>query len=60
MKNLKFIPTWKIVEILNHPYCQGIDGKDYGPYKEELQDILWQRQAKIAEKENQDLTNAST
>ena len=60
MKNLKFIPNWKIVEILNHPYCQGIDGKDYGPFKEELQDIIWQREAKLDEAETNNLTNAST
>ena len=46
MSNLKYIPTWKIKEILNEPYCRGIDGKDYEPVKEELQQILWERQSK--------------
>ena len=45
-KDLTKIPTWKIKEILEEPYCRGIDGKDYGPYKEELESILWDRVAK--------------
>ena len=49
MKNLKYIPTWKIEDILNDPYCRGIDGADYEPYKEELQQILWERQNKKGE-----------
>lgn len=48
MRNLHCIPTWKIKEILNSPHCTGIDGKDYEPVKEELQDILWERQSKIS------------
>ena len=51
MNNLHKIPTWKIAEILNHPNCQGIDGKDYGPVKEELESVLWERQAKNCDKE---------
>lgn len=43
--NLHCIPTWKIKEILSSPNCTGIDGKDYGPVKHELQDILWFREA---------------
>jgi len=43
VKNLKYIPTWKIKEILNDPYCRGIDGADYQPYKDELEQILWNR-----------------
>lgn len=49
MKNLKYIPTWKIEEILNDEYCRGIDGKDYEPVKEELEAILWERQNKAEE-----------
>ena len=45
-KNLKYIPTWKIKEILNDPYCRGIDGKDYYPVKNELEDILFIREEK--------------
>lgn len=41
-----FLPTKKIKEILDHPNLQGIDGKDFGPYKEELEQILWERQSK--------------
>lgn len=37
--------TTKLNEILNHPHCIGSDGKDYFPYKEELQSELWRRQA---------------
>jgi hypothetical protein len=37
------IPTWKLKEILTHPHTQGIDGADYGPVKEELEQELWQR-----------------
>lgn len=43
MKNLKYIPTKKLQEILNSNHCTGIDGKDYGPVKEELEQILWER-----------------
>lgn len=50
MRNLKFIPTWKIIEILDEPYNRGVNGKDYGPVKEELEQIVWERQ-------NRDLEN---
>jgi hypothetical protein len=46
LRNLKFIPTWKIQEILDEPYNRGVNGKDYGPVKEELEQILWKRQGK--------------
>ena len=49
MTNLKYIPTWKIKEILNDPYCRGIDGADYEPVKEELQNILNERESKMDE-----------
>jgi hypothetical protein len=55
MKNFIYIPTWKIIEILEHPYCQGIDGKDYEPHKELLQEILWDRSDKQSDK---DIKNA--
>lgn len=48
-KNLKYIPTKKILAILDSPHCTGIDGKDYEPVKHELQDILWERQNRQAE-----------
>jgi len=50
MKQLKFIPTWKIKEILEDPYCRGVDGKDYEPYKSELQAILWDRLEKESDR----------
>jgi hypothetical protein len=49
MSNIKYIPTWKIKEILEEPYCRGIDGKDYMPLKEELQNELWKRESKKSE-----------
>lgn len=48
-KNHCAVPTWKMSEILNHPYAQGIDGADYGPVKEELQSELWKRRNLEAE-----------
>lgn len=47
--NLKYIPTWKIECILNHPHYQGIDGKDYGPVAHELISILHERKQRMAE-----------
>jgi len=44
--SVKSWPTWKIKEVLEHPYYQGIDGKDYEPIKDELQEELWRRQEK--------------
>jgi hypothetical protein len=43
--NLKHIPTKKLLEILSSNHCTGINGADYEPVKEELQQILWKRQA---------------
>ena len=51
------IPTWKLKEILEHPYCQGVDGKDYEPLKEEMQAELWKRQDKENEKYSKQLEN---
>lgn len=42
--NLKNIPTVKIQEILDSaPYYTTDKGTDYGPVKEELERILWER-----------------
>jgi hypothetical protein len=49
--NLQYIPTWKIECILAEPYNRGLDGKDYGPVKHELEEILWRRKARMAENE---------
>lgn len=43
-KNLQYIPTWKLQEILDSPNCTGKDNRDYGPVKHELEQILWERQ----------------
>jgi hypothetical protein len=48
--NWEKMTTGKLTEILSHPHCQGSDGKDYMPYKEELQSELWRRQAVQDEK----------
>lgn len=48
-KNLQNIPTWKLEEILNHPHTQGIDGRDYGPVRHELEDILFKRKQRLQE-----------
>lgn len=40
---VRAIPTWKLEEILNSHHCTGINGADYGPIKEELQNELWRR-----------------
>ena len=46
MKQLKYIPTKKLIEILDSHHCTGINGHDYGPYKDELEQILWERQSR--------------
>ena len=50
-----FLPTKKIIEILDHPHLQGIDGKDFWNYKEELEQVLWERQGKEKYLEPQDI-----
>lgn len=55
MSNLKHIPTAKLQEILDESYCRGSAGHDYEPAKEELQKILWERLARVEEKENERL-----
>lgn len=47
---LKYIPTKKIKEILNDPYTRGIDGRDYEPFKEILENILYERDNQYLEK----------
>lgn len=49
--NATAMPTWKLREILNDPYTRGIDGEDYGPIREELEQELWAR----ADRENEKL-----
>jgi hypothetical protein len=50
MSKLKYIPTAKIVEILNSPNCTGVDGRDYGPVRHDLESILWERQSRPQDK----------
>lgn len=42
--NLNKIPTTRIRAILDEPFNRGVNGKDYGPVKEELEDIFWARE----------------
>ena len=53
-KNFKFIPTSKLLEIINEPYHRGTDGHDYAPYIEEIKTIYWERMNKEQERENYD------
>lgn len=43
-QNWSKVTTTKLKEILSHPHCIGSDGKDYEPYKHELEQELWKRQ----------------
>lgn len=45
-RNVDAMPTWKLKEILNDPYTRGIDGADYEPVREYLEQALWARYAK--------------
>lgn len=49
-KGLKFIPTARIKEILDSPNNTGIDGRDYGPVIQELEQIYFERIAFTCEK----------
>ncbi len=44
MSNLKYIPTWKIKQILSENYTRGTSGIDYEPIKQELENILYERE----------------
>ena len=44
--NLRYIPTKKIIEILDNPHHLSSSGKDFGPVIDELRDILWERQSR--------------
>jgi len=50
-KNFDKWPTQKLLEIIDHPYNQGIDGHDYGPVIEEIQQEYWRRMNKTEQKE---------
>lgn len=43
MRNLKYIPTKKLKEIIDHPYHQGIDGADYATVIDEIINIYNER-----------------
>ena len=53
-KNLTSIPTWKLKEILDSHHTVGIDGADYAPVKEELEQELWRRNDSDSLKELKD------
>ena len=42
-KNFKYWSIEKLQSVLNHDLCQGVDGADYAPYKEEMQNVLWEK-----------------
>jgi|VirMetMinimDraft_7_1064189.scaffolds.fasta_scaffold02731_20 hypothetical protein len=42
-KNFKHWTTAKLKEVLDEPYYRGVDGHDYAPYIEEMQDIYYAR-----------------
>jgi len=48
--NIKFIPTWKLEEIIANGY-RGIDGADYGTIPEYLDEVLWERQNRHSERD---------
>lgn len=54
-RGFKFWPTKKLEEVLDDPYCRGVDGHDYGPYEYELRDVLNERLSKLADQENERL-----
>lgn len=49
-KNLDAVPTKIIREVLDSHHCTSIDGRDYGPVREELEEYYWARIAKEDEK----------
>lgn len=57
MRNIKYIPTAKLKQILDSHHCTGIDGADYEPVKDELNQILWERLNRENEKIFEDYMN---
>ncbi len=51
-KNFEYWSIKKLQEVLDEPYCRGYQGHDYYPYKEEMQQILWEKQNKQFERES--------
>lgn len=49
--NYKHIPTKQLKTILNDPYTRGVDGKDYQEAKDQLAQILWEREDRRMQKE---------
>lgn len=47
--NWQKMTTKDITSILNDSYTRGSDGQDYAPYREELEQELWRRQAREIE-----------
>ena len=48
--NLHYMPTKKLLEIINEPYNRGIDGHEYEDYIDDINRIYLERLQKIAEK----------
>ena len=52
MTRPKFWPTHKIESVLNSPLIAGVDGKDFGPYEQELREELYSRLDKQTKEQN--------
>lgn len=50
MSRYKYMPTKKLKEILDDPYTITSIGTDYGPVREELEEVYLERQARLDEK----------
>lgn len=60
-KNFKYWSIEKLREVLESNHITGIHGHDYFQYKEEMQQVLWQKENKLFEdnmKKELDIYNA--
>jgi GNAT superfamily N-acetyltransferase len=55
-KNFKNWTTKQLEQVVKHPYNQGIDGADYGPYIEEIMPVYHERMNRMADKQYQDFS----
>ena len=49
LKNLKHTPTKKLQAIISENYTRGVNGTDYEPYRDIINEILWLRADKAAQ-----------
>ena len=45
------VPTFRLEAIINDPYTRGVNGKDYGQYRQEIQEELYERYNRNIQKE---------